>query len=120
MSQPSVAKTLTFIRFFQIIDPAQILNDRYVKLEWPSQALLAKCLPRSACPLSSLAGVEGTLVHRWTPSNIDSRSRSFCHRNIALVAFPDGPLTLEGHYVTIWEDLGLESVPPPPPPGSSA
>ncbi|KAM7532965.1 hypothetical protein Aperf_G00000125942 [Anoplocephala perfoliata] len=99
-------------RRVKIIDPNQILNDRLLKLEWPSHSLLAKCLPQSACPLSSLIGVEGTLIHRWTPSNIDPRKRSFCHRNIALITFPDGPMTLEGHCVAIWEDLGLEYITP--------
>ena len=104
------------------MDPSQILNDRLLKLEWPSHSLLANCLSQSACPLSSLIGAEGVLVHRWTPSNIDPRKRSFCHRNIALVTFPDGPIIIEGHCVAIWEDLGLEylptpaSSPPPPPP----
>ncbi|EUB55627.1 hypothetical protein EGR_09522 [Echinococcus granulosus] len=96
----------------KIVDPSQILNDRLLKLEWPSHSLLAKCLPQSACPLSSLMGAEGILVHRWTPSNIDPCKRSFCHRNIALITFPEGPITLEGHYVAIWEDLGLEYIPP--------
>ncbi|KAH9287024.1 Pecanex-like protein 1 [Echinococcus granulosus] len=96
----------------RIVDPSQILNDRLLKLEWPSHSLLAKCLPQSACPLSSLMGAEGILVHRWTPSNIDPCKRSFCHRNIALITFPEGPITLEGHYVAIWEDLGLEYIPP--------
>ncbi|VDK32232.1 unnamed protein product [Taenia asiatica] len=100
-------------RRVRIVDPGQILNDRLLKLEWPSHSLLAKCVPQSACPLSSLMGAEGILVHRWTPSNIDPRKRSFCHRNIALITFPEGPITLEGHCVAIWEDLGLEYLPPP-------
>ncbi|VUZ55454.1 unnamed protein product [Hymenolepis diminuta] len=101
-----------FCRRVKIVDPSQILNNRLMKLEWPSQSLLSKCLLQSACPLSSLMGVEGTVVHRWTPSNIDPRKRSFCHRNIALITFPDGPITLEGHCVAIWEDLGLEYITP--------
>ncbi|KAL5112942.1 Pecanex-like protein 1 [Taenia crassiceps] len=100
-------------RRVRIVDPGQILNDRLLKLEWPSHSLLAKCVPQSACPLSSLMGAEGILVHRWTPSNIDPRKRSFCHRSIALITFPEGPITLEGHCVAIWEDLGLEYIPPP-------
>ncbi|VDO00322.1 unnamed protein product [Rodentolepis nana] len=84
------------------------MNNRLMKLEWPSQSLLSKCLPQSACPLSCVMGVEGTVIHQWTPSNIDPGKRSFCHRNIALITFPNGPITLEGHCVAIWEDLGLD------------
>nr|CAH8841303.1 unnamed protein product [Trichobilharzia regenti] len=49
-------------------------------------------------------------VHRWTPNNLDSNSRSFCHRNIALLAFPEGPPLLDGHYIAIWEDKGIAEV----------
>uniref|UniRef100_A0A0X3Q7K1 Pecanex-like protein n=2 Tax=Schistocephalus solidus TaxID=70667 RepID=A0A0X3Q7K1_SCHSO len=98
----------------KIVDPSQILDDRLFKLTWPSTALLASCLPQASCPLSSLSDVEGNLVHRWTPSNVDPRARSFCHRTISLVCFSDGPPILEGRCVAVWEDLGLKVLSPPP------
>ncbi|KAL7063035.1 hypothetical protein AAHC03_0580 [Spirometra sp. Aus1] len=110
--QPTTAFELTSLRV-KIVDPSQILDDRLFKLTWPSSTLLASCLTQAACPLSSLADVEGNLVHRWTPSNVDPRARSFCHRTIGLVTFSDGPPILEGRCVAVWEDLGLKVLSPP-------
>nr|VZH98187.1 unnamed protein product [Spirometra erinaceieuropaei] len=110
--QPTTAFELTSLRV-KIVDPSQILDDRLFKLTWPSSTLLASCLTQAACPLGSLADVEGNLVHRWTPSNVDPRARSFCHRTIGLVTFSDGPPILEGRCVAVWEDLGLKVLSPP-------
>lgn len=96
-------------RWVRIIDPSQILNDHLSKLDWPSTRLLTNCLSQSAYLAAGHS--EGLLVHQWTPSNPDPRARSFCHRSIGLVAFSAGaPRLLEGRYVAIWEERGLELV----------
>ncbi|KAG5450977.1 Pecanex-like protein 1 [Clonorchis sinensis] len=110
-SPPSGSRATTRTRV-KIIDPTQVLNDRLGKLTWPSEEWRTQCLTQSLCSPSVYDGLEGQCVHRWTPSNPDPTARSFCHRTIALVAFPNGPPLLDGHYVAIWEDKGLVEVSP--------
>ncbi|CAL8070986.1 unnamed protein product [Calicophoron daubneyi] len=97
----------------KIIDPSQILNDRLNKLTWPSAEWLSRCLTHSACYSSVYPELEAVCIHRWTPSNPETNCRSFCHRTICLLAFPDGPPLLDGHYVAIWEDKGVEAISAP-------
>ncbi|CAH8525186.1 unnamed protein product [Heterobilharzia americana] len=89
---------------------SQILNEHLNKLSWPSKEWFIQSLTYSACQSSIFSGLEAYRVHRWTPNNPDLSSRSFCHRTIALLAFPGGPPLLDGHYVAIWEDKGVIEV----------
>ncbi|CAH8503061.1 unnamed protein product [Heterobilharzia americana] len=94
----------------KITDTSQILNEHLNKLSWPSKEWFIQSLTYSACQSSIFSGLEAYRVHRWTPNNPDLSSRSFCHRTIALLAFPGGPPLLDGHYVAIWEDKGMIEV----------
>ncbi|VDQ05121.1 unnamed protein product [Trichobilharzia regenti] len=96
--------------FVYIIDTSQILNEHLNKLSWPYKEWCIQSLTYAACRSSVFPGLEAIRVHRWTPNNLDSNSRSFCHRNIALLAFPEGPPLLDGHYIAIWEDKGIAEV----------
>ncbi|CAH8606842.1 unnamed protein product [Dicrocoelium dendriticum] len=105
---PRDTGTASSTRRVRIVDPKQILNSHTNKLTWPSDEWRLKCLPQSACLSSVFPGIEGQCLHRWTPSNPNPAARSFCHRTIALIAFPGGPPLLDGHYIAIWEDEGLQ------------
>ncbi|CAH8515389.1 unnamed protein product [Schistosoma margrebowiei] len=93
-----------------IIDTCQILSGHLNKLQWPLKGWYLRSLTYSACRSSVYSGLGAYRIHRWTPNNPDPNSRSFCHRTIALLAFPEGPPLLDGYYVAIWEDKGLIEV----------
>ncbi|CAH8515367.1 unnamed protein product [Schistosoma rodhaini] len=93
-----------------IVDTCQILNGHLNKLQWPFKGWYLRSLTYSACRSSVYSGLGAYRIHRWTPNNPDPNSRSFCHRTIALLAFPEGPPLLDGYYVAIWEDKGLIEV----------
>ncbi|RTG89529.1 uncharacterized protein DC041_0001848, partial [Schistosoma bovis] len=93
-----------------IIDACQILSGHLNKLQWPLKGWYLRSLTYSACRSSVYSGLGAYRIHRWTPNNPDPNSRSFCHRTIALLAFPEGPPLLDGYYVAIWEDKGLIEV----------
>ncbi|KAH8861344.1 Pecanex-like protein 1 [Schistosoma japonicum] len=94
----------------QITDTCQILSEHLNKLQWPSKEWYMRSLTYPSCRSSVFTGLEAYRIHRWTPNSPEPSSRSFCHRTIALLAFPEGPPLLDGHYVAIWEDKGLIEV----------
>ncbi|KAK4469702.1 hypothetical protein MN116_007227 [Schistosoma mekongi] len=94
----------------KITDTCQILSGHLNKLQWPSKEWYIRSLTYPSCRSSVFSGLEAYRIHRWTPNSPDPNSRSFCHRTIALLAFPEGPPLLDGHYVAIWEDKGLIEV----------
>lgn len=93
----------------QIVDTSQILDSvnlgRRLEMQWPREEWKQNGGKNSWGDWVPRAGMEGTVVHRWTPNHRDLSKRSHLDKTILLVQ-------LNEHYVPISEsgvaDLGAE------------
>ncbi|XP_012936159.1 pecanex-like protein 1 [Aplysia californica] len=93
----------------RIMDPSLIYDcinlGRRVDVQWPNEDWKTAGGKNGWKEWTPKKGMEGTVVHRWTPGHTDPVKRSHVDRNILLVQLKD-------HYVPIAEsgvlDLGAE------------
>lgn len=94
----------------QITDPSQVYDSinlgRLLDIQWPKEEWRQNGGKTGWGVWAPRAGMEGTVVHRWTPNNRDTLRRSHLEGKTILL------VNLHDHFVPIAEsgvqDLGAE------------
>ena len=63
-----------------------MLDKWHDKLSWPVDEWKTRTITVKTSSVA-LQGLEGQLIHKWTPFNPVMSSRSFCHLTIVLLSF---------------------------------